>query len=122
MNKVQLVGRLGKDPELKEVGELKICEFSVATNEYTKKRGSYPEWHNVKLFGKTAENAAQWLKKGYFVAVSGSLSTSSWDDKETGKKMYRTEIIANEFENLTPKSMDNTVAGQPEFNEESVPF
>lgn len=122
MNVVNLCGRLGKDPELKEVGETKICEFSLATREYTKKKGSYAEWHNVKLFGSYAENAAKWLRKGNMVAVTGALQTSSWEDKDTKKKMYRTEILGYEFENLTPRSMDNEVAGEPEFNDQDVPF
>lgn len=98
MNLAIIHGRLGKDPEVKTTqGGAKIAKFSVATSERVKQRdGTYKEeteWHNVVVFGKTAENCGQYLEKGREVLVEGRLKTSSWEN-EQGKKQYRTEINA----------------------------
>lgn len=100
LNKVQLIGNLTRDPELKALpGGDKVCNFSVATNKVFKdktgKKQERVEFHNVVCFGKTAENVATYMKKGSQIFVDGELQTRSWDDKETGKKMYRTEVLAN---------------------------
>ena len=102
VNKVILIGNLGKDPEMKftQAG-MPVAKFSIATNERFKdKDGNWQdrtEWHNVVAFQKLAEIIGQYLKKGGKCYIEGSLRTGSWDDKETGKKMYRTEIIANDL-------------------------
>jgi len=102
VNKVILLGNLGKDPELKSTpGGMAIATFSLATSSSVKdKDGNWQEkteWHNVKAFQRTAEIAAQYLKKGNKVYIEGRLHTDSWDDKETGQKKYKTEIIVNEL-------------------------
>ncbi len=102
VNKVILIGNLGKDPEVKYTqGGVPVAKFSIATNERFKdKEGNWQdrtEWHNIVAFQKLAEIIGQYLKKGGKCYIEGSLRTGSWDDKETGKKMYKTEIIANDL-------------------------
>jgi single-strand DNA-binding protein len=102
VNKVILIGNLGKDPEMKFTqGGMPVAKFSIATNERFKdKDGNWQdrtEWHNIVAFQRLAEIIGQYLKKGGKCYIEGSLRTGSWDDKETGKKMYKTEIIANEL-------------------------
>ncbi|MGA2355785.1 MAG: single-stranded DNA-binding protein [Terriglobales bacterium] len=102
VNKVILIGNLGKDPEMKYTqGGMPVAKFSIATNERFKdKEGNWQdrtEWHNIVAFQKLAEIIGQYLKKGGKCYIEGSLRTGSWDDKETGKKMYKTEIVANDL-------------------------
>ena len=100
VNKVILIGNLGKDPEVKYTpGGTPIARFSLATNERTKdKEGNWvdrTEWHNIVAFQRTAEVAAEYLKKGRSVYVEGRIHTDTWDDKDTGQKRYKTEIYVN---------------------------
>ena len=100
VNKVILIGNLGKDPEIKYTpGGTPIARFSLATNERTKdKEGNWvdrTEWHNIVAFQRTAEVAAEYLKKGRSVYVEGRIHTDTWDDKDTGQKRYKTEIYVN---------------------------
>jgi len=102
VNKVILIGNLGKDPEMKYTPSgVAVAKFSLATNErFKNKQGEWEdrtEWHNLVAFQRTAEIAGEYLKKGRTVYVEGSLRTSSWDDKESGQKKYRTEIIVNDL-------------------------
>jgi single-strand DNA-binding protein len=102
VNKVILIGNLGKDPEVKYTqAGMPVAKFSIATNERFKdKDGQWQdrtEWHNIVAFQRLAEIVGQYLKKGGKCYVEGRLSTSSWDDKETGQKKYKTEIIANDL-------------------------
>jgi single-strand DNA-binding protein len=102
VNKVILVGNLGKDPELKYTPQgTAVAKFSLATTEkYKDKAGEWQdrtEWHNIVAWARTAEIAAEYLKKGRTVYIEGSIRTNSWDDKESGQKKYRTEIVANEL-------------------------
>jgi single-strand DNA-binding protein len=102
VNKVILVGNLGKDPEVKYTqGGMAVASFSLATTEKAKdKDGNWQdrtEWHNIKAFGRTAEVAGEYLKKGRTVYIEGRIHNDSWDDKETGQKKYRTEIIVNDL-------------------------
>ena len=101
VNKVILIGNLGKDPEVKYTqGGMPVAKFSLATNERFKdKEGHWQdrtEWHNIVAFQRLAEIVGEYLKKGGKCFIEGSLRTSSWDDKETGQKKYKTEIIAND--------------------------
>ena len=105
VNKVILVGNLGKDPEVKFTPNgTAVAKFSVATNESFKdKAGQWQErteWHNIVAWSKLAEICGQYLKKGKLVYIEGSLRTDSWDDKETGQKRYRTEIVAQNMQML----------------------
>jgi single-strand DNA-binding protein len=102
VNKVILLGNLGKDPEVKYTPSgMAIASFSLATTDKVKdKDGNWQdrtEWHNIKAFARTAEIAGEYLKKGRTVYIEGRIHNDSWDDKETGQKKYRTEIIVNEL-------------------------
>ena len=102
VNKVILIGNLGKDPEVKYTqAGMPVAKFSLATNERFKdKDGQWQdrtEWHNIVAFQRLAEIVGEYLKKGGKCFIEGSLRTSSWDDKETGQKKYKTEIIANDL-------------------------
>jgi single-strand DNA-binding protein len=97
INKVILIGNLGQDPELRTTaGGTHVASLSVATTDRRKDRdgnwGEHTEWHKVVVFGKTAENVAQYLKKGRQVYVEGRLSTQKWQDKN-GVDRWTTEII-----------------------------
>ena len=103
VNKVILIGTLGKDPELKYTPQgTPVTKFSMATNESFKDKqtGEWKErtdWHNIVCWQRTAEIAAEYLKKGRKVYIEGRLSTRSWDDKESGQKKYMTEVVANDL-------------------------
>jgi len=102
VNKVILIGNLGKDPELKYTPQgTAVAKFTLATNErYKDKAGQWQErteWHNLVAWARTAEIAGEYLKKGRTVYIEGSLRTSSWDDKETGQKKFKTEIVVNDL-------------------------
>ena len=105
VNKVILVGNLGRDPEVRSLPSGQpVASFSVATSRRWKDRDGNrqeaTEWHNVVCFGKQAEIAGQYLTKGKQIFVEGRIQTRSWDDKTTGEKKYRTEIICDNFQML----------------------
>ena len=105
INKVILVGRLGKDPEIRSTpGGTSVAKFTVATDEkFTDRAGEKQErteWHNIVAWGKLGEICGQYLRKGKLVYIEGSIRTDSWDDKESGQKKYRTEIVANTMKML----------------------
>ncbi len=102
INKVILLGNLGKDPELKYTPQgTPVAKFSLATGDRFKdKEGNWQdrtEWHNITAWGRTAEIVGEYLKKGRQVYIEGALRTHSWDDKQTGQKKYMTEIVVNEL-------------------------
>ena len=102
VNKVILVGNLGKDPEVKYTPQgTPVAKLTLATNErYKDKDGQWQdrtEWHNVTAWARTAEIAGEYLKKGNKVYVEGSLRTHSWEDKQSGQKKYMTEIVVNDL-------------------------
>ena len=102
VNKVILLGHLGKDPELRYTPtNTPVAKFSIATNSrYKDKEGNWQdqtEWHNVVCWQRLAEIANEYLKKGNQVYIEGRIQTHSWDDKQTGQKKYMTEIIANDM-------------------------
>jgi single-strand DNA-binding protein len=109
VNKVILIGRLGKDPEIRSTPSgTTVTKFTMATDEkFTDRAGEKQErteWHNIVAWGKLGEICGQYLKKGKLVYIDGSIRTDSWDDKETGQKKYRTEIIANNMQMLDKRS------------------
>jgi single-strand DNA-binding protein len=100
LNKAIVIGNLTRDPELRSLpGGTKVCSFSLATNRVWKdKNGAKQEsadYHNVVVFGRQAETVAQYMKKGSSMLVEGRMQTRSWDDKTSGEKKYRTEIVAD---------------------------
>jgi single-strand DNA-binding protein len=105
VNKVILVGNLGRDPEVRSLPSGQpVANFSVATSRRWKDRDGNKqeatEWHNVVCYGRQAEVAGQYLTKGKQIFVEGRIQTRSWDDKNTGEKRYRTEIICDNFQML----------------------
>ncbi len=102
LNKVQLIGHLGKDPELRYTSNGQaVASFSIATNESYKPAGSEEwqertEWHNVVAWGRLAEIASEYLGKGKQAYIEGRLQTRSWDD-QNGVKRYTTEVVASEL-------------------------
>lgn len=107
VNKVILVGNLGKDPEVRHLeGGAAVANFTLATTEvYKDKTGTrqeQTEWHNVVVWRGLAEVAEKYLKKGMTIYVEGKLRTRSWDDKE-GNKRYTTEVVGDTFTILSKK-------------------
>jgi single-strand DNA-binding protein len=102
VNKVFLLGNVGKDPEVRTTANgMSVASFSLATADRAKdSSGAWvdkPEWHNLVCFDKLADTAKNYVKKGSSLFVEGKITNRSWDDKETGQKRYRTEIIVNDF-------------------------
>jgi single-strand DNA-binding protein len=102
VNKVILIGNLGKDPEVKFTPSgVPVAKFSLATNErYKDKAGEWQdrtEWHNIVAWQRLAEIVGDYVKKGSKVYIEGRLQTSSWEDKQSGEKKYRTEIVAQDL-------------------------
>jgi len=147
LNKVLLYGNLTRDPELKALpGGSQVANFGLATNRTFKDKSGAKqettEFHNVVAFGRTAEVIAQYCQKGRPLYIEGRLQTRTWDDKETGKKNYRTEIIVDTFQfgadggkgGSTGSAHSNAQEEQPapkgdeiqypdeEINPEDIPF
>lgn len=124
VNKVILVGRLGKDPEVRYIGEnTAVANFSLATSETYKNRNGdkveTTEWHNIVVWRKLAEIAEKYLTKGKLIYVEGKLRTRNWDDKE-GNKRYTTEVIADNFTMLGPRSDSPSAEMEKEPNIETT--
>ena len=107
LNKVTLIGRLGQNPDVREVGTSKVANFSIATDEsYTDRNGNKvdkTEWHRIVMWNKAAETAERYLKKGSLVYIEGKLETRSWDT-DSGEKRYSTEIKSFSFQMLDNKN------------------
>ena len=106
VNKVILLGNVGKDPEMRSTpGGTLVANFTLATSDRQKDaQGNYQdrtEWHNLVAFTRTAEIIRDYVKKGSKLYVEGKIQTRSWDDKDTGAKRYRTEIIVNDISLLS---------------------
>jgi single-strand DNA-binding protein len=108
VNKVILLGNVGKDPEIRSTpGGTMVASFSIATTERHKDAsGNWAdktEWHNLVAFTKLAEIVRDYVKKGSKLYVEGRLTTRNWEDKDTKKKVYRTEIIVNDLSLLSAR-------------------
>ncbi|AXC15202.1 Single-stranded DNA-binding protein [Acidisarcina polymorpha] len=106
VNKVILLGNVGKDPEFKMLPSGQgVANFSIATAERFKDKGGEwqerTEWHNLVAYARLAEIIRDYVKKGTKLYVEGRLTTRSWDDKESGKKVYRTEVVMSELSLLS---------------------
>jgi single-strand DNA-binding protein len=147
VNKVILIGNLGKDPEVKYTPSgAPVAKLTLATNERYKDKGGEwqdrTEWHNVVLWQRLAEIAGEYLKKGSKVYIEGRLQTRSWEDKQTNQKRYMTEIVANDlvllggrgeagdqggsrggnnFDQRTPEPEPAAVGSTP-ISDEDIPF
>jgi single-strand DNA-binding protein len=139
INKVILVGRLGGDPVLKDVGDSKVANFSLATGEKWKDKQGNPqektEWHSIQVWNKLAELAGQYLKKGREVYVEGKLTTRQWE--KDGVKHFKTEVVAHTIQFLGGAPGGAAASGAPDptpptgsppqgatqsFTEDDIPF
>ncbi len=117
VNKVVLVGNLGKDPEMRYMPNGNaVANFSIATTESWKNKqtGEYEnqtEWHNLTVYGKFGEMCGQYLKKGAKIYVEGKLKTRKWQDKQTGQDRFATDVIVSEIQMMDGRN-DGPNAGQ----------
>ena len=137
VNKVILVGNLGKDPETRFMPNgSAVSNITIATSEswkdkQTGEQKERTEWHNVVMYQRLAEIAGEYLKKGSKVYLEGSLQTSKWTDKETGQDRYKTEIKASQLQMLDSKPQGQQQSGgfqqqqqppaQGGFNQQQAP-
>jgi single-strand DNA-binding protein len=141
INKVILVGNVGADPEVRYTPSgVPVGKFSLATNErFKNKNGEWQdrtEWHNIVAWQRLAEIVGEYVSKGSKVYIEGKLQTSSWEDRRSGEKKYRTEIVARDLvllglrENSNSKQEHTTSgeqhepdgAGSGEITDEDIPF
>ncbi len=139
INKVILVGNVGKDPEVRYLeGGASVANFSLATTEFYKNKSgekvSQTEWHNIVAWRHLAELSEKYITKGRQLYIEGRITNRSWEDKE-GNKRYTTEIVAGKIQLLGRKSddtnggqdspaapgkIDKTIVEEPNFSEEST--
>ena len=125
VNKVILVGIVGQDPEVKYTASgLPVAKVSLATNERFKDRNDQwedrTEWHRVVAWQRLAEVVGEYVRKGSKLYIEGKLQTSSWEDRQSGEKKYRTEIVARDI--ILLGSQDNGSEGKGELSgEQSSP-
>ena len=123
VNKVMLIGRLGRDPEMRYTSSgTAVVNFSMATNHFTKDQNGnnsdQTEWHQIVAFGRTAEVAGEYLTKGRLVYIEGRLQTRSWDD-QNGQKKYKTEVVCSNLQLLGSKGEGGEIVGEePPVTEE----
>ena len=115
LNKAILYGNLTRDPELRAMPSgMNVANFSIATNHTFKdkdgKKQEQTDFHNVVVFGRQADTVSQYLKKGSGVFIEGRMQTRSWDDKKTGEKKYRTEVVAERVQFGPRKQTQNDAA------------
>ena len=150
VNKVILLGNVGKDPEIRSTGSgTMVANFTLATSDrFQDQQGNWQdrtEWHNLVAFKRTAEIVRDYVKKGSKLYIEGKIQTRSWDDKETGAKRYRTEIIVNDLsllsgrddgggysrsspasaavnEDQRPPAGQNDYAQSAEISDDDIPF
>lgn len=142
VNKVILVGNVGKDPEVKYTATgTPVAKFSLATNEKYKDRSDEwqerTEWHNIVTWQRLAEIVGDYVKKGAKLYIEGKLQTSSWEDRESGTKKYRTEIVARDLlllgsqetvgdrddqPNRNGNQHQHAYASSAEITDEDIPF
>jgi len=142
LNKAIIIGNLTRDPELRSLPSgVKVCNFSLATNRVWKDKNGVrqesADYHNVVVFGRQAETVAQYMKKGSSMLIEGRMQTRSWDDKNTGEKKYRTEIVADRTQfgpkgsgggasSSTPapssEGVDEIEYPEEDINPEDIPF
>jgi single-strand DNA-binding protein len=127
INKVILVGNVGKDPEVKYTPSgTPVAKFSLATNEKYKDRSDEwqerVEWHNVVAWQRLAEIVGEYVNKGSKLYIEGKLHTSSWEDKQSGEKRHRTEIVALDLVLLDPapnNSEQDRSEGRPQRTQQA---
>jgi single-strand DNA-binding protein len=126
INKVILVGNVGADPEVKYTPSgVPVGKFSIATNErFKNKSGEWQdrtEWHNIVAWQRLAEIVGEYVSKGSKVYIEGKLQTSSWEDRRSGEKKYRTEIVARDLVLLGLRENGNSKQGHATSGEQREP-
>jgi single-strand DNA-binding protein len=124
LNKVTLIGRLGRDPEMRYTASgTAVCTFTLATNRFRQGQDGSPQedtdWHTVVTWDKLAETCNQFLSKGRLVYVEGALQTRSWE--QDGQKRYKTEVVAREMIILDTKDRGEQFGGNGHGREALVP-
>lgn len=117
MNKVILLGRLGSDPEVREIGQSKVCKFSLATSESYKKDGEKitdTTWHNIIFWGKQCDILKQYVHRGDMLMVEGKIVIRKYDDRE-GVTHWATEIVCNSFEFVGSKKEEKPDNNEGQF-------
>jgi single-strand DNA-binding protein len=150
VNKVILLGNVGKDPEIRSTPNgVMVANFTLATSDrFQDPQGNWQdrtEWHNLVTFKRTAEIVRDYVKKGTKLYVEGKLQTRSWDDKESGQKRYKTEIVVFDLSLLSgrdessghsgasrggasagfdqrPATAHDDISQQAEISDEDIPF
>ncbi len=126
INKVILIGNLGKDPEVRALENgTKLVRFPIATSESftdktTGERRDITDWHNIVIWRGLAEVAEKYLSKGQKVYIEGKLKTRSWQD-DAGITKYTTEVVADNMTMLTPKSENPAAQSTPNYSKEDTP-
>ena len=126
VNKVILVGNVGKDPEVRySQSGTPVANFSLATNERFKDRNDEwqdrTEWHSIVAWQRLAEIVGEYVAKGSKVYVEGKLQTTSWEDRQSGERKYRTEIVARDLLLLGPRENSGGDHQRPTHNENAGP-
>ena len=122
VNKAIIVGNLGRDPEVRYTANgSAVANVTVATSESWKdkqsgERQERTEWHRVVFFGRLAEIAEEYLKKGAQVYIEGSIRTQKWQDKESGQDRYTTEIVARDMQMLGSRGGDSSGASDDDYS------
>ena len=137
VNKVILIGNLGRDPEIRYTRDgTAVANLNVATseswNDQNGQRQERTEWHRVVAWGRLAEIAKEYLAKGRQVYIEGKLQTRSWEDKQSGEKRYTTEVICDNFQMLGRRddtgggygaqAPQSEVADAPAPADDDIPF
>lgn len=125
LNKVHLIGRVGKPVEIRTTDNSKVASFTLATSERFKDRNGevkeQTEWHNIVVWGKLADVCEKYVQKGSTLYVEGKLRTRSWDDKD-GNKRYITEILASAIQLLDKKENSSAPADTASQRPQSTPL
>ena len=122
VNKAIIVGNLGRDPEVRYTANgSAVANVTIATSESWKdkqsgERQERTEWHRVVFFGRLAEIAEEYLKKGSQVYIEGSIRTQKWQDKESGQDRYTTEIVARDMQMLGSRGGDSSGASDDDYS------
>jgi len=123
VNKVILIGNLGRDPEVRSTPSGQpVATFTLATSrrwrDKSGQKQEQTEWHTVVVWGKQAEIAGQYLTKGKQIYVEGRLQTRSWDDRQTGEKKYKTEVVCDNFQMLSARGGGSEFEGQGGYQQQ----